>query len=107
MAWTARQQIFSIPCVLFDVQITFMTPFAGTPLYDRLVREKRLLKERDWKKCTLFDVMFKPTDMSVEELRKGFRQLGLTIYNEDAMLWRREAFKKYLRASMKENASKS
>ena len=92
---------------LFDVQITFMTPFAGTPLYDRLVREKRLLKERDWKKCTLFDVMFKPTDMSVEELRKGFRQLGLTIYNEDAMLWRREAFKKYLRASMKENASKS
>jgi radical SAM superfamily enzyme YgiQ (UPF0313 family) len=92
---------------LFDVQMTFMTPFAGTPLYDRLAREKRLLKERDWKKCTLFDVMFKPTDMSVDELRKGFRQLGVAIYDEDSMLWRRETFKKYLRASIKKDVGKN
>jgi radical SAM superfamily enzyme YgiQ (UPF0313 family) len=92
---------------LFDVQITFMTPFAGTPLYDRLAREKRLLSEKDWQKCTLFDVMFKPTDMSVDELRKGFRQLGVAIYDADSMLWRRETFKKYLRASIKRDVGKS
>jgi radical SAM superfamily enzyme YgiQ (UPF0313 family) len=90
---------------LFDVQMTFMTPFAGTPLYDRLEREKRLLKDREWQKCTLFDVMFKPTDMSVDELRKGFRQLGVEIYSEPSLQWRRETFKKYLRAALKKNIS--
>lgn len=92
---------------LFDVQMTFMTPFAGTPLYDRLAREKRLLKEKDWQRCTLFDVMFRPTDMSVDELRKGFRELGVAIYDKDAMLWRREAFKKYLRTSIRKDSSKT
>ena len=92
---------------LFDVQMTFMTPFAGTPLYDRLAREKRLLEKKDWQRCTLFDVMFKPTDMSVDELRKGFRELGVAIYDKDAMLWRRETFKKYLRKSIRKGIDKT
>jgi radical SAM superfamily enzyme YgiQ (UPF0313 family) len=91
---------------LFDVQMTFMTPFAGTPLYNRLACENRLLKAKDWQRCTLFDVMFKPTDMSVDELRKGFRQLGAAIYDKDATLWRRETFKKHLRASIKKDVSR-
>jgi len=89
---------------LFDVQMTFMTPFAGTPVYERLSHEKRLLKERDWQKCTLFDVMFSPTDMSVDELRKGFRKLGVAVYGEDATLRRHETFKKYLRGAIKREA---
>ncbi|MDH4211515.1 MAG: B12-binding domain-containing radical SAM protein [candidate division WOR-3 bacterium] len=92
---------------LFDVQMTFMTPFAGTPVYDRLSNEKRLLEERDWQKCTLFDVMFKPTDMSVDELRNGFRKLGVAIYGEEATLLRRETFKKYLRGAIRKETETS
>ena len=43
---------------LFDVQITFMTPFPGTPLYDRLREEGRILDDGSWERCTLFDVNF-------------------------------------------------
>src|SRR5579863_3011564 len=40
---------------LYEVQITFMTAFPGTPLYRRLKDEGRLLREGAWELCTLFD----------------------------------------------------
>lgn len=76
----------------FDVQITVMTPFPGTPLYERLRRKGRLLEERAWGKCTLFDVNFRPLRMSVEELERGLVGLGLRLYSEEATLRRRRAF---------------
>lgn len=67
---------------LLEVQITVQTPFPGTPLYERLIREGRLLKERFWDRCTLFDVNFVPKQMTVEELEEGIRWLFREIYNE-------------------------
>ena len=67
---------------LIEVQITVQTPFPGTPLYHRLGREGRLLKERFWDRCTLFDVNFVPKHMTVEELEAGVRWLFREIYNE-------------------------
>lgn len=92
---------FAMETEMFDVQITLQTPFPGTPLYDRLKNEDRLLEEENWKKCTLFDVNFKPKNMSVEELRNGFRNLGVKIYSEELAKWRREIFKKYLKEVIK------
>ena len=46
----------------FDVQITVMTPFPGTPLYERLRREGRLLEDGAWERCSLFDVNFQPRE---------------------------------------------
>jgi radical SAM superfamily enzyme YgiQ (UPF0313 family) len=83
---------------LFDVQITLQTPFPGTPLFERLRREGRLLYEGQWERCTLFDINYQPKQMSVEELRVGFRQLGERLYREDLTKWRRENFnRKFLR----------
>lgn len=83
---------------LFDVQITLQTPFPGTPLYERLRREGRLLHEGQWERCTLFDINYQPKQMSVEELRIGFRRLGERLYREDLTKWRRENFnRKFLR----------
>jgi radical SAM superfamily enzyme YgiQ (UPF0313 family) len=67
---------------LLEVQITVPTPFPGTPLYHRLRREGRLLQERFWDRCTLFDVNFRPKNMTVEELEAGLRWLFAEIYNE-------------------------
>jgi radical SAM superfamily enzyme YgiQ (UPF0313 family) len=83
---------FSMETELFDVQITVQTAFPGTPLYSRLKREGRLLRENAWESCTLFDVNFQPQLMSPEELRTGFRHLGARLYNREATEMRRARF---------------
>jgi len=67
---------------LLEVQITVPTPFPGTPLYHRLQRQGRLLEDRFWDRCTLFDVNFRPNKMTVEELESGLRWLFAEIYTE-------------------------
>jgi radical SAM superfamily enzyme YgiQ (UPF0313 family) len=83
--------------VPFDVQITVQTPFAGTPLYTRLKREGRLLREDAWETCTLFDVNFRPQHMSAEELRTRFRDLGVRVYGHELTERRRSAFEQTYR----------
>jgi radical SAM superfamily enzyme YgiQ (UPF0313 family) len=67
---------------LIEAQVTVLTPFPGTPLYARLAREGRLLQSRFWDRCTLFDVNFRPKNMSVEELESGMRWLFREVYND-------------------------
>jgi radical SAM superfamily enzyme YgiQ (UPF0313 family) len=76
----------------FDVQITVQTPFPGTPLYDRLRTEGRLLEEGAWEKCTLFDVNYRPSGMTVEQLERGLIDLGKRLYSEEATRSRRKGF---------------
>jgi len=77
---------------LYEVQITVQTAFPGTPLYDRLRREGRILREGAWELCTLFDVNFTPTDMSVAELEAGLRSLAGRLYSEEFTQARRRGF---------------
>ncbi|MFC1703848.1 radical SAM protein [Candidatus Omnitrophota bacterium] len=83
---------------LYEVQITIMTAFPGTPLYTRLLQENRVIQKGDWAKCTLFDVNFHPQDMSVKELEKGFRDLAEKIYSAEATQDRRSLYKQNLKA---------
>lgn len=77
---------------LFEVQITIQTAFPGTPIYERLRNEGRILKENAWELCTLFDVNFTPANMTVSELESGFRELGAKLYSADFTRERREKF---------------
>ena len=74
---------------LYEVQVTVQTPFPGTPLYERLRREGRLLEPENWRKCTLFDVNFRPRNMSAEQLEQGFKSLVVKLYGEEFTTWRR------------------
>jgi radical SAM superfamily enzyme YgiQ (UPF0313 family) len=65
---------------LAEVQFTVLTPFPGTPLYQRLKAEGRLLTGRFWDACTLFDVNYRPKQMSVKELEEGLRWLFREAY---------------------------
>ena len=76
----------------FDVQITVQTPFPGTPLYDRLRSEGRLLEEGAWEKCTLFDVNYRPLGMTAEQLERGLIELGRRLYSDAATRSRRKGF---------------
>ena len=82
---------------LYEVQVTILTAFPGTPLYSRLRREDRILEPGNWKKCTLFDINFRPANMSVKELHDLFRKLALELYSEEFTNRRRRAFRDNLR----------
>jgi radical SAM superfamily enzyme YgiQ (UPF0313 family) len=77
---------------LFEVQITIQTPFPGTPLYDRLAGEGRLLTPAAWDRCTLFDLTFAPANMTADELNAGFKSLAAKLYSDEFTHARREAF---------------
>lgn len=84
---------------LYEVQLTVLTPFPGTPLYHRLRQEGRLLEDRAWHKCTLFDVNYVPKQMSVERLERGLVELSRRIYDSAFIRDRRRRFFKTLRRS--------
>ncbi len=82
---------------LHEVQVTIRTPFPGTPLYERMEREGRLLDPGAWNRCTLFDVTFRPEKMTLDELNQGFRKLVVDLYSEERTRRRRENFRNLLR----------
>ncbi|HEY8182959.1 MAG TPA: radical SAM protein [Thermoanaerobaculia bacterium] len=83
---------------LFEVQITVQTAFPGTPLYDRLRRERRILRDGAWELCTLFDVNFVPSAMSVAQLERGLRDLAGDLYEGEATRERQRRFLEKRRA---------
>ena len=90
---------FVLESCLYEVQITFLTAFPGTPLYERLKREGRIIKSNAWELCTLFDINFTPRDMTVQELQDGFLWLAKTIYSDEVTKERRRKFRRMLRSS--------
>jgi radical SAM superfamily enzyme YgiQ (UPF0313 family) len=84
---------------LYEVQITYLTAFPGTPLHGRLEREGRILQPKAWELCTLFDINFRPRDMTVEQLQSGFLDLARKLYSADETAERRAKFKEGLRHS--------
>ncbi len=86
---------------LYEVQITILTPFPGTALYERLKKANRLIEPTNWKKCTLFDLNFRPQNMTADELREGFHGLTKKLYSDVFTQWRRDTFKQNLRTIKK------
>ena len=84
---------------LYEVQVTFLTAFPGTPLYRQLRAEGRIIRDRAWEMCTLFDINLRPRSMSVEELQDGFLKLAKQLYSAEETRARRTAFWRRLRRS--------
>ncbi len=88
---------------LLEVQITILTPFPGTRLYQRLLAEGRLLYPEAWDRCTLFDLNFRPRGMSVEQLEEGVMQLWRDAWNVDAFTRRKQYYRELLRARQEQS----
>jgi radical SAM superfamily enzyme YgiQ (UPF0313 family) len=88
---------FAVELPLYDVQITVQTPFPGTPLYRRLLRENRIIEPGRWDLCTLFDVNYVPRGMTVQQLRDGMYWLAERLYSEACTRFRRDAFHRQFR----------
>jgi hypothetical protein len=82
---------------LLEVQITVLTPFPGTRLYDRLLAEGRLLYPGAWDRCTLFDVNFRPRHMTPEFLEDSLVEVWQSTYNATAFAERKRYYRQLLR----------
>ncbi len=61
------------------VEVNILTPYPGTPLFDRLEKEGRIIT-RDWSKYNQVDVVFKPKNMTEKELLEGARKVAKEFY---------------------------
>ena len=61
------------------IDISILTPYPGTPLFDQLDKENRILT-RDWEKYDSIHVVHKPKQMSPEELANGVQKVWEELY---------------------------
>jgi len=80
-----------------EIQVTALTPFPGTALFERLRREGRLDEPPFWHKCTLFDINYRPRSMTREQLRAGMYDLFGDLYNDKAFVRRKRQFRRLMR----------
>ena len=57
-----------------------LTPFPGTPIFNKLKNQKRLITE-DWKDYYLRNVVFKPKNMTKKELTDGVKNMYSEFYS--------------------------
>lgn len=70
----------------FDVPfLSVLTPFRGTPLYDDLLAEGRILEDRDWGHYNGYNVAFEPARMSADALRDAHRALWRRAFRPAAV----------------------
>lgn len=93
-----RTRDFIFELNLSEAQITILTPFPNTPLYEQLRLEGRLLKDKFWDSCTLFDLNFIPKQMTAGQLEEGIYWLFKEVYNTQATVHRKTIFKKCVRS---------
>jgi radical SAM superfamily enzyme YgiQ (UPF0313 family) len=84
---------------LYEVQVTFLTAFPNTPLYHQLKGDGRIIRDKAWELCTLFDINFEPKGMTRAELQEGFLKLVKVLYSEEETRARRSGFKRRLHRS--------
>ena len=77
---------------LLEAQVTVLTPYPGSPVYKRLKSEGRLLQDKFWDRCTMFDINFNPRNMSREELENGLLWIFREIYSEEEYLKRKRHY---------------
>ncbi len=62
------------------LEVNILTPYPGTPLFEKMEREGRLIT-RDWSKYNQVDVVYKPKNMTEKELWEGARKVAKEFYS--------------------------
>jgi radical SAM superfamily enzyme YgiQ (UPF0313 family) len=72
-----------LECATFHI----LTPYPATPLFRQMEAERRLL-HRDWALYDTAHVVFRPKNMSPEELSEGYAWMYQRLFSH-ASIWRR------------------
>lgn len=66
------------------IQFCTLTPYPGTRLFHRLLREKRLFHTdfpADWDRYDLTEILFKPRHLDLETYEEFMRRMGREVFN--------------------------
>ena len=77
--------------------LSILTPFKGTPLYDQLSAEGRILEDRGWEFYNGYNVAFQPARMDAAELLMAHRRLWRRSFSPKNVLLRVFRSLRYLR----------
>jgi radical SAM superfamily enzyme YgiQ (UPF0313 family) len=77
--------------------LSVLTPFRGTPLYDDMLREGRILTDRDWPHYNGYNVAFQPLGMTPAELLAAHRELWRRAFSPASVLERLARGRRQLR----------
>ena len=83
---------FTLENNLYGAMVSVPTPFPGSGLYKRLLKEKRIINF-NWGSYTLWNVVVQPKNMTAQELRDGFRYVLSQIYSSESTSKRMAYFK--------------
>jgi radical SAM superfamily enzyme YgiQ (UPF0313 family) len=92
---------FIMKCRLDCLELRILTPFPGTRLYSRLLKEGRLFVPDWWLQGYLPDtLLFQPKGMTSDELIEGFTRLNRQTYSYGSIIkrffginpWKRNPF---------------
>jgi len=70
-----------------SLQLNIMTPLPGTPLYDDMERQGRII-DRDWSHYDFRRCVFRPARMTPGQLQDGADWLYSQFYRLDRIVWR-------------------
>jgi radical SAM superfamily enzyme YgiQ (UPF0313 family) len=65
--------------------LSVLTPYRGTPLFERLAAEERLLADRGWQYYNGYNVAFRPRQMAPDELLAAHRRLWRAAFSPAAV----------------------
>jgi len=71
---------FAVDAKLASINFHIVTPYPGTPLFKKLENENRILTY-DWNKYDTAHAVFKPAQMSPEELEYGYKWVYKEFYS--------------------------
>ncbi len=80
---------------LDSVLFTILTPYPGTKVFSRMMEENRIITT-DWSRYDMAHVVYKPKNMSVEELQDGYLAANRQFYSWGSMFRRLPAFRRSL-----------
>ena len=88
---------------LYDIGVdvpflSVLTPYKGTPLYDKLDSEGRMLEQRGWEFYNGYNVTFQPQRMTPDDLLRAHRNLWKTVFSLRHSVGRMLRGLRYLRA---------
>lgn len=94
---------FAVEQRLFLVNFSALTPTPGSPLFDRLQAEGRLLHNRWWldPSYRYGDATFRPAGMTARELTDGCREARRAFYGVGSILRRALDFRTHLRSPLR------
>jgi radical SAM superfamily enzyme YgiQ (UPF0313 family) len=80
---------FAMDLELDIAQFNWLAPYPGTPMYDRLKAENRLINNEWWLTGSgMGEVVYYPQKMSPEELKEGSRWVRRNFYSTSSILRR-------------------